>query len=40
MLLGEANAISILEDQAQTVDGKFTAHFTKLDGTPATLTNQ
>jgi hypothetical protein len=40
MLLGEANAISILQDQAQTFNEKFTVHFTKLDGTPATLSNQ
>jgi hypothetical protein len=40
MLLGEATAISILQDQAQTFNEKFTVHFTKLDGTPATLSNQ
>jgi hypothetical protein len=40
MLLGQANAISILQDQAQTFHGKFTVHFTKPAGTPATLANQ
>ena len=40
MLLGEATAISILQDQAQTFNEKFTVQFTKLDGTRATLSNQ
>src|SRR5580692_10703944 len=40
MLLGEATAISILQDQAQTFNEKFTVQFTKLDGTLATLSNQ
>jgi hypothetical protein len=40
MVLGEATAISILQDQAQTFNEKFTVHFTKLDGTTATISNQ
>jgi hypothetical protein len=40
MVLGEATAISILQDQAQTFNQKFTVHFTKLDGTTATISNQ
>jgi hypothetical protein len=40
MVLGEATAISILQDQAQTFNAKFTVHFTKLDGTTATISNQ
>jgi hypothetical protein len=40
MLLGEATSISILQDQAQTFNEKFTVHFTKLDGTTATISNQ
>jgi len=40
MLLGEATTISILQDQAQTFNAKFTVHFTKLDGTVATISNQ
>jgi hypothetical protein len=40
MVLGEATAISILQDQAQTFNEKFAVHFTKLDGTTATISNQ
>jgi hypothetical protein len=40
MLLGEATAISILQDQAQTFNEKFSVQFTKLDGTTATISNQ
>jgi hypothetical protein len=40
MVLGEAVAISILQDKAQTFNEKFTVHFTKLDGTRATISNQ
>jgi hypothetical protein len=40
MVLGEAVAISILQDKAQTFNEKFTVHFTKLDGTTATISNQ
>jgi hypothetical protein len=40
MVLGEAVAISILQDKAQTFNEKFTVHFTKLDGTTATITNR
>jgi hypothetical protein len=40
MVLGEATAISCLQDQAETFNEKFTVHFTKLDGTTATISNQ
>ena len=40
MVLGEAVAISILQDKAQTFNEKFTVHFTKLDGSTATISNQ
>jgi hypothetical protein len=40
MILGEATAISFLQDQAETFNEKFTVHFTKLDGTIATISNQ
>jgi hypothetical protein len=40
MVLGEATAISILQDQAQTFNEKFTVRITKLDGTTATISNQ
>jgi hypothetical protein len=40
MLLGEAFAISLLQDKAKTYNEKFTVSFTKLDGTTATITNQ
>ncbi len=40
MLLGEAFAISVLRDKAQTYNEKFTVRFTKLDGSTATISNQ
>jgi hypothetical protein len=40
MVLGEATAISFLQDQAETFNEKFTVQFTKLDGTTATISNQ
>ena len=40
LLLGEAFAISVLQDKAQTYNEKFTIHFTKFDGTTATISNQ
>src|SRR5713226_2947181 len=40
MVLGEATAISFLQDQAYTFNEKFTVHFTKVDGTMATISNQ
>jgi len=40
MLLGEAFAISVLQDKAQTYNEKFSISFTKLDGTTATISNQ
>lgn len=40
IVLGEATAISLLQDQAKTMNEKFTVHFTKLDGTAATISNQ
>jgi len=40
IVLGEATAISLLQDQARTMNEKFTVHFTKLDGTAATISNQ
>jgi hypothetical protein len=38
--LGEAVALSILHDRAQTYNEKFTVHLTKFDGTTATISNQ
>jgi hypothetical protein len=38
--LGEATAISFLQDQAETFNETFTVSFTKLDGTIATISNQ
>jgi hypothetical protein len=38
--LGEALAISVLQDRAQTYNEKFTVSFTKIDGTIATISNQ
>jgi hypothetical protein len=38
--LGEAIAISILQDRALTYNEKFTVNFTKIDGTTATISNQ
>jgi len=39
-LLGEAMAISMLQDRAKTYNEKFTVTCTKLDGTKQTITNQ
>jgi hypothetical protein len=38
--MGEAVAISILQDRAQTYNEPFTVRFTKIDGTTATISNQ
>jgi hypothetical protein len=38
--LGEALAISVLQDRALTYNEKFTVHFKKIDGTTATISNQ
>ena len=38
--LGEAVAISILQDRAQTYAEPFTVNLTKIDGTIATISNQ
>jgi hypothetical protein len=38
--LGEAVAISVLQDRALTYNEKFTVSFTKIDGTIATISNQ
>jgi hypothetical protein len=40
LLLGEATALSILQDKAQTYNEKFTVSLTKFDGTTATISNQ
>lgn len=40
MLLGEALAISVLQDKAHCYNEKFTIQITKLDGTTATISNQ
>ena len=40
MTLGEAMAISYLNDLAQGYHEKFTVTFTKLDGNPVTITNE
>jgi hypothetical protein len=40
MVLGEALAISILQDKARCYNEKFTISFTKLDGTQATISNR
>ena len=40
LLLGEALAISVLQDKARCYNEKFTIHITKLDGTIATISNQ
>jgi hypothetical protein len=39
MILGEATALSILQDQARTFNEKFTVSLTKVDGTTATISN-
>jgi hypothetical protein len=38
--LGEALAISVLQDRALTYNEGFTVNFTKIDGTTATISNQ
>ena len=40
MLLGEALAISVLQDKARCYNEKFTIQITKLDGTAATISNE
>lgn len=40
LLLGEATALSILQDQAATFNEKFTIKLTKFDGTTATISNE
>ena len=40
LLLGEAMAISYLQDRAQTYNEKFTVNITRLDGSIATITNE
>ena len=40
MVLGEAFAISVLQDKTQMYNEKFTVSLTKLDGTTATISNQ
>ncbi len=40
LILGEALAISILQDRAQCYNEKFTVRFTKFDSTIATISNQ
>ena len=39
LLLGEAVALSFLQDKAKTYNEPFTVHITKFDGTTATITN-
>jgi len=38
--LGEAVALSVLHDRAQTYNEKFTVHLSKFDGTTATISNR
>ncbi|HLX82575.1 MAG TPA: vanadium-dependent haloperoxidase [Terriglobales bacterium] len=40
LILGEALALSILQDKASTYNEKFTVNLTKFDGTTATISNQ
>lgn len=40
LMLGEAVALSIFEDQAQTFNERFTINITKFDGTIATISNE
>ena len=40
LLLGEAVAISVLNDRAKSYNEPFTIHITKFDGTTATISNQ
>ncbi len=39
ILLGEAVALAVLQDRANTYNEKFTVQITKLDGTTATISN-
>jgi len=40
LTLGEAMAISVLQDRAQCYNEKFSITFTKLDGNPVTISNE
>jgi hypothetical protein len=40
MLLGEAMALSFLQDKAQTYNEKFTVNITRLDGSIATVSSE
>jgi len=40
LVLGEAYAISVLQEKAQMCNEKFSVSFTKFDGTTATISNQ
>ena len=40
ILLGEAVALSVLQDKAKGYNEPFTINITKFDGTTATITNQ
>src|ERR1700681_3098490 len=40
LMLGEAVALSVLHDRAQTYNEKFTVHLPKFDGTTATISNK
>jgi len=40
LLLGEETALSILRDQAQAFNEKFTVELTKFDGTTARISDQ
>ena len=40
LLLGEAVALSFLQDKAQTYNEPFTVQLTKFDGTTATISNK
>ena len=40
VLLGEAVALSVLQDRAKSYNEPFTINITKFDGTTATITNQ
>jgi len=40
LLLGEAVAISVLNDRARSYNEPFTINITKFDGTTATISNQ
>jgi hypothetical protein len=40
LILGEALALSILQDKASSYNERFTVNITKFDGTTATISNQ